>query len=270
MKNQKVKWMVLSLVFVLALGVSAAQAKSLDDVIKAGVIRVGINPTLPPLGTYNDKNEIDGFDKEFAEEVAKKLGVKLEIVKVGSPDRIPFVAADKIDFVMGAMTRTSDRAKIIDFTLPVHTEVLGVLTTDKTTYQDYKAFNREDITLVQVRGTTPVPFIEKNMPKAKVILLDNYPDAIRALAQGRGDAMVEVIEFMYKHTKTHPSVKWRVVETPVSVYFCCLGVGKGNYSLRDWLNVAIFDLHRDGTIDRLWEKWFEGPMVYKVRATEWF
>jgi ABC-type amino acid transport substrate-binding protein len=34
--------------------------------------------------------------------------------------------------------------------------------------------------------------------------------------------------------------------------------------------VAIFDLHRDGTIDRLWEKWFEGPMVYKIRATEWF
>jgi polar amino acid transport system substrate-binding protein len=270
MKNGKAKWIVFSLVFVLALGVSAVQAKTLDEVIKAGVIRVGINPTLPPIGIYNDKNEIDGFDKEFAEAVAQKLGVKLEIVKVGSTDRIPFVAADKIDFVMGAMTRTSDRAKIIDFTLPVHTEVLGVLTTDKTTYKDYKEFNRKDITLVQVRGTTPVPFIEKNMPEAKVLLLDNYPDAIRALAQGRGDAMVEVIEFMYKHTKAHKNVNWRVVETPVSVYFCCLGIGKGNYSLRDWLNVAIFDLHRDGTIDRIWEKWFEGPMVYKIRATEWF
>jgi polar amino acid transport system substrate-binding protein len=162
MKNRKATWLVVSLVFVLALGVSVVQAKTLDDIIKAGVIRVGINPTLPPIGVYNDKNEIDGFDKEFAEAVAQKLGVKLEIVKVGSPDRIPFVAADKIDFVMGAMTRTSDRAKIIDFTLPVHTEVLGVLTTDKNTYKDYKAFNRKDITLVQVRGTTAVPFKKKH------------------------------------------------------------------------------------------------------------
>lgn len=267
---KKGKWFLVFLALFLAFGPGLGQAKTLDEVLKAGVIRVGINPTLPPLGIYNEKNEIDGFDKDFANIVAEKLGVKLEIVKVGSPDRIPFVAADKIDFVMGAMTRTSDRAKIIDFTRPVHTEVLGVLTTDKNTYKDYKEFNRKDVTLVQVRGTTPVPFIEKNVPEAKVLLLDNYPDLVRAIAQGRGDATIDVIDFIWKHTKAHKNINWRVVEAPVNVYFCCLGVAKGNYTLRDWLNVAIFDLHRDGTIDGLWEKWFEGPMIFKIRATEWF
>jgi hypothetical protein len=39
------------------------------------------------------------------------------------------------------------------------------------------------------------------------------------------------------------------VKTPVNVYFCCLGVAKGNYTLRDWLNVELFELHRGGTID---------------------
>jgi len=270
MKNGKLTWIVFSLVFVLVMGVSAAQARTLDEVIKEGVIRVGINPTLPPLGIYNDKNQVDGFDKDFSEAVAQKLGVKLEIVKVGSPDRIPFVAADKIDYVMGGMTRTSARAKIIDFTLPVNTEVLGVLTTDKIAYKDYKEFNKKDITLVQVRGTTPVQFIEKNMPEAKVLLLDNYPDAIRAIAQGRGDAIVDVIDYIFKLTKDHKNVKWRIVDAPVSVDFDCLGIAKGNYTLRDWLNVAIFELHTDGTIDRIWEKWFGGPMIFKIRATEWF
>lgn len=270
MKRLTCCWWMMALVLVVALGVAPVQARSLDDVMKAGVIRVGINPTLQPLGIYNDKNEIDGFDKDFAEAVAAKLGVKLEIVKVGSPDRIPFVAADKIDFVMGAMTRTSDRAKIIDFTKPVHTEVMGVLTTDKNAYTTYQDFNRSDITLVQVRGTTAVPFIEKNVPDAKLLLLDNYPDVIRAIAQGRGDACIDVIDFIWKNTLTHKKVNWRVVETPVNVYFCCLGVAKGNDTLHDWLNVAIFDLHRDGTIDTMWEKWFQGPMIYKIRYTEWF
>jgi polar amino acid transport system substrate-binding protein len=264
------KWFVGCVVLMVVFGASMAQARTLDDVIKAGEIRVGINPTLPPLGIFNEKNEIDGFDRELAAEIAKRLEVELKVVQVGSPDRIPFVAADKIDFVMGAMTRTSARAKVIDFTNPVHTEVLGVLTTDKITYSDYKDFNREDITLVQVRGTTPVPFIQKNLPKAKVLLLDNYPDVIRAIAQGRGDALVDVIDFMWKHTEVHKQVKWRVVETPVKVYFCCLGIAKGNYTLRDWLNVVIFDLHREGIIDSLWEKWFGGPMIYKIRWTEWF
>ena len=264
------KWFLGFLVLLLAFGVSMAEAKTLDEIFTAGEIRVGINPTFPPLGLFNKKMEIDGFDKEVAEAIAKKLGVKLKIVKVGSPDRIPFVAADKIDFVMGAMTRTSDRAKIIDFTIPVHTEVLGILTTEKIPYKNYKDFNRKDITFVQVRGTTPVPFIKKNLPKAKVLLLDNYPDVIRAIAQGRGDALIDVIDFMWEHTKIHKQVKWKVVETPIKVYFCSLGVHKGNYTLRDWLNVALFDLHRDGIIDAMWEKWFGGPMIFKIRWTEWF
>ena len=119
----------VGLLVVIALMAGLAQAKSLDEILKAGEIRVGINPTLPPLGVFNDKNEIDGFDKDVAQAIADALGVKLTIVKVGSPDRIPFVATDKIDFVMGAMTRNPKRAQIIDFTLPVHTEVFGVLTT---------------------------------------------------------------------------------------------------------------------------------------------
>ncbi len=37
------------------------------------------------------------------------------------------------------MTRTPERAKVIEFTVPVHTEVLGVLTTEDQPYQDWKA-----------------------------------------------------------------------------------------------------------------------------------
>lgn len=264
------KCFLASLVLVFALGSSMAYAKSLDQIITAGEIRVGINPNFPPLGMFNEKNEIAGFDAEFADAVAKKLGVKLQVVQLGSPDRIPFVTADKIDFVMGAMTRTAERAKVIDFTIPVHTEILGVLTTEKKPYKDYKDFNRSDITFVQVRGTTPIPFIEKNLPKAKVLLLDNYPDVVRAIAQGRGDALIEVIEFVLKHTEIHKQTKWRIVETPVTVYYCCLGVGKGNDTLRNWLNVAIFELHRDGTIEELWKKYFGRPMIYKVKWSDWF
>ena len=64
--------------------------------------------------------------------------MELEIVEVGSPDRIPFVSSGKIDYVMGAMTRNPERAKVIDYTVPVHTEVFGVLTTEDKPYADWK------------------------------------------------------------------------------------------------------------------------------------
>ena len=247
----------------------AAFARSLEEIIASGTLRVGVNPTLAPLGTYNDQNEIVGFDVDFSTRIAEMLGVELEVVTVGSPDRIPFVASGEIDYVMGAMTRTPARALIIDYTLPVHTEVFGVLTTDATDYVTWQDLNSPDVTMVQVRGTTPLNFIEANMPEAEVLLLDNYPDVIRALAQGRGDAMLDVVDFVGEHMNNH-DVAWRVLETPVDIYYCGLGVQKGNSTLRDWLNVAIFELHRDGEIDEMWRNWFGVDMFAPVGVTPYF
>ncbi len=269
-------WRVLvaPILSALALGavVAVAEARSFEDILKAGEIRVGVNPTLPPLALINDRNELDGFDVEIAGLIAKKLGVKLVLERVGSPDRIPFVVADKIDFVMGAMTRTAERAKVIDFTLPIHTEEFGVLTTEKKPFKKLDDLNSDKVTMIQVRGTTPIPYIEKNLPKAKILQLDNYPDVIKALADGRGDAMLDVVDFVGKYMNQYKTVKWRVIGTgnPGDVYYCALGVGKGNYALREWLNVAIYDLHRDGSIEQAWVKWFGRPMLHKVKWSDWF
>ena len=260
---------VAAMAFVAALA-GPAPARTLDDILKSGVIRVGVNPTLPPLGKFDEKNEIVGFDVDVATEIAKMLGMKLEVVQVGSPDRIPFVATGKIDFVMGAMTRNPERAKVIDFTAPVHTEVFGVLTTEGKPYKEWKELDSPSVMLIQVRGTTPVKFIEDNLKQAKVTLLDNYPDAVRALAQGRGDAMVDVIDFVGEHMNRHKDVKWKVVETPVDVYYCSLGVAKNSTGLKDWLNVAIFEMHRRGQTDAMWEKWFGMKMLHPTGVTPYF
>jgi polar amino acid transport system substrate-binding protein len=247
----------------------SGEARTLDEILSANKLVVGVNPTLPPLGKYNEKNEIVGFDVDVSKKLAEMLGVDLEVVKVGSPDRIPFVASGKIDYVMGAMTRNPQRAKIIDYTVPVHTEVFGVLTTKAKPYKHWKDLNDPNVKLVQVRGTTPLKFIKENVPQAEVLLLDNYPDVIRALAQGRGDAMIDVIDFMGEYMNKY-KVDWKIVETPINVYYVGLGVAKGNSTLRDWLNVALFELHRSGFIDETWRKWFGIDMIFPVKATPYF
>jgi polar amino acid transport system substrate-binding protein len=251
--------------------VGGVQARSLDEIMKAGEIRVGVNATLPPRALYNEKNEIDGFEPDVARAVAEKLGVKLTLVAVGSPDRIPFVASDKIDIVMGAMSRSSDRAKVIDFTAPIHSENYGIVTTESKSFTKLADLNDEKITLIQVRGTTAIPFLQKHAPKAKLVLLDNYNDRDRALAQGRGDASFDGIDAVAYRLKIFPNIKWKVI--PVAEYgvsYSSFGVSKGNATLKDWLNIALYELHTSGTIERLWEKWFLKPMDTKVPVTPYF
>lgn len=244
---------------------ASASARTLDEIVASKKIVIGVNPTLPPLGIFNDKNEIDGFDVEIARKLGELLGVKTEIVQVGSPDRIPFVSSGKIDAVLGAMTITAERQKVIDFTVPLHTEVLGVLTTKAKPYKNWMELNDPSVKLVEVRGATPVKLVQEKLPKAQLLLLDNYPDAVRAIAQGRADAMIDVMDFMTEHTAKH-KIDWRIVDAPIDVYFCAIGVQKGNDALREKLSGAIKELHRNGYVDERWKKWFGGPMLHDPRT----
>ncbi|MEO3471457.1 transporter substrate-binding domain-containing protein [Roseomonas sp. CAU 1739] len=56
---------------------------------------------LPSRARFNDRNVIDGFEPEVAVAIAARMGVRLELQAVGSPERIPMVASGRIDFVIG-------------------------------------------------------------------------------------------------------------------------------------------------------------------------
>jgi polar amino acid transport system substrate-binding protein len=248
-----------------------AAARPLEDVLRGGELRVGVNPTLPPRALFNDRNVIDGFEPEVAAAIAQKMGVRLVLQAVGSPERIPMVASGRIDFVMGAMSRTSERAKVIDYTVPVHSENYGIVSVAGRGLTTIEALNKPEVTLAQVRGTTAIPYIARAMPNAQVLLLDNYPDRNRAIAQGRAQASFDGIDSVRFALRPFRQVQWEVTAVPsFGVTYSGLGVAKDNHSLRNWLNIALYELHTDGTIERLWEKWFDGPMFTKVPVSPFF
>jgi polar amino acid transport system substrate-binding protein len=53
MFNKLIKSLFAFLIF-LSLTLSA-QARSLDEIMKSGVLKMGVNPGLPPLAKYNEK-----------------------------------------------------------------------------------------------------------------------------------------------------------------------------------------------------------------------
>lgn len=260
----------LALVAALAFGATGAQARSLDDIIKDGTIRIGINPNFPPMSSRGSDGNWQGFDIDVGNKLADALGVKVEWVPTETPQRVPFLVADKIDISLGALTRTVERAKLIEYTVPLHTEVMAVLTTDKVTANDWKDFNDAKYNLADIRGDWTVDWIKQNLPNAKMVLTDTIADTVRAVAQGRADAIVENIDFFMAQTKNYPDVKWRVLPQPISVSYDAIGVARGNYPLRDALNIALYDLHSSDFVNQTWEKWYGAPMLAKVVPSPYF
>lgn len=256
---------------IAATGARPASARPLDQVLQTKRLRVGVNPTLPPLARLNDRNQLEGFDIDVANEIGRIMGegTQIEFVQLGSPDRIPFVSTGRVDLVMGAMTRTPARALVIDYTVPISTQAMTVITIEGRGIDALADLNRASTHFIMVRGTIGVPWIQTNAPNARVTLLDNYPDAIRALAQGRGNAMVDVADGLRMQMANH-NVPWKVLPDVLAAFYPCIGVQKGNHSLRDWVNVALFDMHASGFINSTWEKWYGGPMTRPVPFTPYF
>lgn len=260
---------------IVALGLAvmsapSADAKSLEDILSSGSIRIGINPNFPNMSTRNSAGEWEGFDIAVGTMIAEKLGVEVEWVPTETAQRVPFLVSDRIDVSMGALTRNSERAKLIDFTFPLHTEVLAVLATDKIEGNSWEDFNKEGVTLANMRGNWTVGWIEENMPNVEIELVDSIADTVRLVAQGRADAIVENIDFFMGFTENHSDVTWRVVENPIFVAYCALGVSQGNNDLTEVLNIILSDLHSAGTVNTTWEENYGAPMLREVPASPWF
>jgi polar amino acid transport system substrate-binding protein len=266
----KLKAVILSMV-VAAMALSGTvQARTLDQVIKSGTLRIAVNPNFPPMSSYNDKNELAGFDIDTGNEIARRLKVKVEFVPTESAQRVPFIQSDRVDISIGALTRNAERAKLIDFTVPLHTETMAVLTTDKVTATDWKQLNDPSVKLVNMRGNWSVDYLKENLPKANVLLVETIADTVRAVAQGRGDAIIENIDFFMSFTKNYPDVKWKVLKDPIFVNYDCIGVAKGNDSLRSYLNVVLYEMHSSGFINTTWEKAYGSPMLKPVEPNPYF
>ena len=152
--------------------VSPANAKSLDDIVKDGSLRIGINPNSPPFSQRSASGGFEGFDVTIGAKIAEELKLKPEWVPTETAQRVPFLVADTIDISLGGLTRNSERAKVIEYTVPLHTEVMGVLTTDKNPVGKWQELNDDKFTLVDVRSAWTIDWAKENLPKAKMEIVD--------------------------------------------------------------------------------------------------
>jgi polar amino acid transport system substrate-binding protein len=247
-----------------------AESRNLDEIIKDGTIRIGVNPNFPPMSSFGMTNQLEGFDIDIGNVIAEELGVEAEFVTTEAAQRVPFLVSNRIDIALGAMTRTPARAKLISYTVPLHSEAMGVITTSNVDISSWQELDRDDVTLVNMRGNLSVDVLKDKLPKPKVLLVDGNADTIRAIAQGRADALVENVDFFISFTKLYRNIEWRVLSDPIFIAFCGIGVGKGNNALRDYLNVLLYDLHSSGRVDEFWQKWYGAPMAVPVPTTPFF
>ncbi len=238
----------------LAAFANPALAQSTLDTIKSrGTLIAGVKYDTPPFGFVDQSNQVAGFDVDLVREIAKALGVKVDLVKVTSPTRIPMLVSGNVDLVAASMTNTPEREKTIDFSVTSYTGAQTLLVPANSSITGLKDLAGKTVAVQQ--GTT----LEKNLaelaPGANALPFRDYTSAWLALRQGRADAFTGSYDILRGFAKSAPGFK--IVGEKFSVEPFGIGIRKGDAALRDFVNKVLRDLWASGRYQELYRKWFE-------------
>jgi polar amino acid transport system substrate-binding protein len=134
-----------------------------------------------------------------------------------------------------------------------------VLTTEGNAITTWRDLNDPSQTLASGRGYWTTDMVKAELPNAKQDLYDAPADQVRAVAQGRATAIVDIIDTMMAFTTQYPDVKWKVIESEIYSAWCAIGVPRGEEGLKNFLNVVVYDMHASGKTQEFWAKWYGAP-----------
>ena len=234
-------------------------ADRLDDIKKAGVVRVAAFDANPPFGFVDPKTRrIVGLDVDYAQAFADKLGVKLELVPTNPANRVPLLTANKVDLVLANFTITEERAKQVNFSVPYFASGTQFVA-KKGTLSSPDQLN--SLRIGVDKGTVNEIVLREKYPKATLIAYDDTPFAFTALRNGNvqaisqdGPKLIGLLANVPDHDK------YEVPAFAISSDFIGVGVPKGEAALTEWVNQTLRELEADGRAGRIYDTWF-GPQT---------
>ncbi|MDD3718168.1 MAG: basic amino acid ABC transporter substrate-binding protein [Actinomycetota bacterium] len=223
------------------------------ETIEEGKLLMGSDTTYPPFESIDDQGNPEGFDIDIAKEVAKRLGLELEVKSVKWEGIIPGLKTDDYDIVMSAMTITEERLLEIDFSDPYIDSNQSIAVQEEN--EDIKG--EEDLAgkVVGVQVDTTGQFYAEGIGGIKEIRkYDTILLAFQDLELGRIDAIMNDFPVNAFISKSRGGTK--VVATITTDEQYGIGIKKGNDELLDAVNGALADMMADGTYDEIFENWF--------------
>jgi len=255
MKKLVTLFMVMALAAVSARTVLAAD--TLAEVKKKGVLVAGVKDSLPPFGYVDEKTRtIVGYDIDFINAIAKKLGVKVELKPVTSASRMPQLQEGHIDIIAATMTKNPERAKQIDFS---HTYFFTgqKFITKKGTVHTLKDLEGKKIGTA--KGSTSEQNVKKAIPSATVLSFDDYPQALLALQQGKVFAVTTDEAILAGILAKAPNkAQFEIPNVQISDEPYGLGMRKGDTNFVTFVNKTILEMEKSGEAAKIFNKWF-GP-----------
>ncbi len=237
----------------MAAGAGPVRADALQDIKSKGVLVVGVKADYPPFGYRAPNGDIIGIEPDLARDVAKRLGVKVQLVPVVAANRIQFLEQGKIDLLIATMSDTPERARVVAIVKPdYYASGYSLMLPKSIKITAWDQLKGKPVCAIQ--GA----FYNKQVAKkfgVQVIAFTGVAEALTAMKQGR------CIGFLYDDTAIEGQMlrpEWSAYAMPLPSQDAQpwgLAVRKGERSFYDFMAKTVADWHKTGLILKLETKY---------------
>ncbi len=203
--NWKAATTALGAVAAMAIGVSVATAQDCTTkvpdsaLIKPGTLVMSTNPTLPPMQFVDSSGALKGMRITLGNEVAKRLCLEPEYIRIEFSAMIPGLQAGRWDVINTGIFWTEERAGMMRM-IPYEAQAISISVASGNAHGITKPEDLAGKTVgVEIGGFEEAKlkllakeFEGKGLAAINVRTFDNFATAYQALRAGQTDATVSI------------------------------------------------------------------------------
>ncbi len=235
-----------------------ASASSAAPAADGKEYKVAMNAQFPPFESMNSSGQIEGFDVDVMNAIAKEEGFKVTYHQQAWDGIFASLKAGDNDILISGITITDDRKKEMLFSEPYYkiTQVVLVPQGKKiVSVEDLKKMDKVGVTI----GTTGDLAAQKILgaTSEKIIRLENLPLMLKEVETGAVDAVISDSAVVADYVKKKGDKGFTMVEVPdFTVEYYGIAVRQDDKALMDKINSGLKKIQASGEYDKISDKYF--------------
>ncbi len=243
----------------LALGAATATAQDCkakipdSDLIRAGSLTMSTNPTLPPLQFVDSAGTLKGMRIELGAEIAKRLCLKADYIKIEFDAMIPGLQGGRWDMIDTGIFFTPARVKLT-YMIPYENQAISISLANKDKDKITKVEDLAGKTIgVEIGGFEEAKtkaldgeLKAKGLAGLTIRTFDTFAVAYQALKAGQVDAVTSIdgVAKEYQDRGDFTRAISGLYPAPVALAF-------KNKELAGEVKSILDDMKKDGSFDKL-------------------
>jgi polar amino acid transport system substrate-binding protein len=243
-------------VAVAALSATPATAKTMQDIVKAKVLNVGVVPFSVDVIKDPKTGEYKGVMVDAAKFICETIKVKCVFKEFAWGTFIAGLQSRQIDFSIASTYSKMTRALVVNFSRPIY--LLGykaVAKKGETRFNKVEDLNNPNITIGITQGTGEHEWIKKVAPKAKLRVVKTEEMTMLQIVTGKVDVSVGDSIAANRALETQSSIQPVLGGTIYSKNMVAWAVNKADQDILNFVNTAINQIIASGKLLELAEKY---------------